>query len=108
MLGPWSLAKAGNTPLQHGTVVGLGEHFITMVVWCSGGAWEFSTGSGGMVQCWGLGVWQRRETRLCSMALWWGLVNILSPWLCGAAVGQWHDSAADRWAWECFTDMAVW
>ena len=56
VVGLGSLAKAGNTPLQHGTVVGLGEYFITMVVWCSGGAWEFSTGSGGMVQCWGLGV----------------------------------------------------
>ena len=46
VVGLGSPAKAGNTPLQRGAVVGLGEYFIAMVVWCSGGAWEFSIGMG--------------------------------------------------------------
>ena len=47
-------------------MVGLAEYFITMVVWWSVGAWEFSigSGSGSVVQWWGFEVWQRWETRL--------------------------------------------
>ena len=50
VVGLQSLAKAGNTPLQCGTGVGLGEYFIAMVVWCSVGAWEFFIAMGTTVQ----------------------------------------------------------
>ena len=61
-----SLTKAGNTPLQRGEVVGLGNV-------------------------------NRGETRLCSVVQWWGLVNILLPWWCGAVVGPGNF----LWACQC-------